>query len=65
MVQMLCTVLNFGTSSVTARLTLNADPEIAAWVNAEIRNREEYYRAKWGGPPGSEAFDKPFNGRFQ
>lgn len=49
----------------TPSQTLNSDPFIKFKVDMEIPFRSNYYAAKWGGPPGHESFDKPFNGRFQ
>jgi hypothetical protein len=43
--------------------TLNADPAVKRAVDLEIPFRESYYRAKWGGSPGNEKFDVPWNGR--
>ena len=47
----------------TPSQTLNSDPLIRRQVDLEIPFRGSYYRAKWGGRPGSEAFIVPFNGK--
>jgi hypothetical protein len=45
--------------------TLNSDPVIRRQVDLEVPFRERYYAAKWGGQPGAETFEVPFNGQAQ
>lgn len=43
--------------------TLKSDPVIRRQVDLEAPFRESYYRAKWGGNPGHEIFDVPWDVR--
>jgi GT2 family glycosyltransferase len=41
--------------------TVRADPELNRRNNITTRNNEAFYVSKWGGWPGSERFNTPFN----
>lgn len=45
--------------------TMNSDSLYRLKVNLMYPCRQAYYKAKWGGDPGHETFDKPFNGRVE
>lgn len=46
-----------------ASQTVNRSPEIAAAFAKKFERNRDYYRLKWGGDPGSEAFKVPFDGK--
>ncbi len=41
--------------------TIRTDPRESLRVGLQVAYRSEVYIAKWGGPPGSERYDVPFN----
>lgn len=49
----------------TPSQTLNSDIKIKLAVDREIPAREAYYARKWGGQPGSEVYEVPFNGEAE
>jgi len=44
-----------------ASQTLNSDPEVKRRVDVEFPLREQIYLKKWGGKPGFETFETPWN----
>jgi len=42
--------------------TLHSDPFIEVAVHCQIQEAQNYYAIKWGGLPGKEIFETPFNG---
>jgi hypothetical protein len=42
--------------------TLKADARLARRVQLQFEPRQRHYQHKWGGPPGAEKFDAPYDG---
>lgn len=41
--------------------TYKSDPALAFQVSVTLQLYDQYYRQKWGGPPGEEQYNTPFN----
>ncbi len=41
--------------------TIKSDPAENRRIGLQVPYRASYYRAKWGGDPGAETFQRPFN----
>lgn len=44
--------------------TINSDPLKSTLVGLQVPYRSSLYRQKWGGEPGHEKYDQPWQGRF-